>query len=209
MDDPDAQPAVRRRRKEARPAEIIEAGLAEFAEHGFEGARLDRVAHRAGVAKGTIYLYFDGKEALFEAALTARLGTAFDEIGSLADAWPGSMADLLRQFIPRIYQEMFENDLHVLMRIIIAEGERFPHISEAYYRQTVAKGRALLETVVRTGVARGEFRDDAAAKLPIILAAPAVMAAVWRMTFDRFAPIPPQDFLAAHLDLILHGIKRS
>jgi AcrR family transcriptional regulator len=199
-------PRVRRRRKDARPAEIIEAGLLEFAERGFAGTRLEDVAARAGIAKGTIYRYFNSKEALFEAAVLSRLTPVIDGVEAMVDAFPGSSADLLRLMLTRIYQEIVGTDVPVLIRIIISEGARFPAISEAYYRRIVAKGRALLSRIVARGVARGEFRAGAAAELPIVAIAPAIMAAVWRMTFDRFEPIAPERFLAAHLDLILHGL---
>jgi AcrR family transcriptional regulator len=199
-------PRVRRRRKDARPAEIIDAGLLEFAEHGFAGTRLEDVAARAGIAKGTIYRYFESKEALFEAAVLSRLTPVIDGVEAMVDAFPGSSADLLRLMLARIYQEILGSDVPVLIRIIISEGARFPAISEAYHRRIVAKGKALLGRIVARGVARGEFRAGAATELPIVAMAPAIMAAVWRMTFDRFESIAPERFLAAHHDLNQHGL---
>jgi AcrR family transcriptional regulator len=198
----------RRRRKEARPAEIIDAGLKEFAERGFAGTRLDDVAARAGIAKGTIYRYFASKEALFEAALLSRVTPMLDGIEAMVDGYPGSSVDLLRFLITKVHGELVTSDVQVLMRIIIGEGHRFPGVAEAYYRGSIAKGRELLERIVARGIARGEFRAGAAAELPIVIAAPAVMAAIWRMTFDPVAPIPPERFLAAHLDLALHGMEQ-
>lgn len=203
-----AQLRPRRRRKEARPAEIIEAGLAEFAEKGFAAARLEDVAGRAGVAKGTIYRYFPSKEALFEAALLSRTGPVLDGLDGMIDAFPGSSAELLRTLLTRVYGQLVASDLHILMRMIIAEGPRFPAIAEAYHRSIIAKGRAILGRVVARGVTRGEFREGAAADLPIVAVAPALMAAIWRSTFERFDPIPPDRFLAAHLDLVLNGLLR-
>jgi AcrR family transcriptional regulator len=201
-------PRPRRRRKEARPAEIIEAGLLEFAEKGFAAARLEDVAARAGIAKGTIYRYFESKEALFEAALLSRVTPVLDGVEAAVDAFPGSSEDLLRLLITRIHGELVGSDLHVLLRVIIADGSRFPTISEAYYRRILSKGRALLRRIVERGIARGEFRDGAAAELPMVAIAPALMAAVWRMTFERYDSIPPERFLDAHLDLVLNGLRR-
>jgi AcrR family transcriptional regulator len=196
----------RQRRKEARPAEIIEAGLVEFAGKGFAGTRLEDVAARAGIAKGTIYRYFESKEALFEAALLSRVTPVLDGVDGLIEAFPGSSADLLRLAITRIHTEIVASDVRVLMRIIIAEGGRFPAISEAYYRGSIAKGRALLGRIVARGVARGEFRAGAASDLPMVAMAPALMAAIWGMTFQPFDPVPAERFLEAHLDLVLHGL---
>lgn len=210
LDDPKtSQRRVRRRRKEARPVELVEAGLQEFATHGFAAARLDDVARRAGVVKGTIYRYFPDKEALFLAAVRSRITPVFDEISGFVDAFPGSTRDLLTLILETIHRQLVNSELRVLVRIIIAEGERFPALTELYYRETVAKGRALLERVVARGVARGEVRGGAAADLPIVIVAPAVMAAIWRMTFDRHAPISGEAFLAAHLDLVFNGLLKT
>jgi len=198
----------RRRRKEARPAELIAAGLQEFAVHGFAATRLDDVARRAGVVKGTIYRYFPDKEALFLAAVRSRVTPVFDEIAGFVDAFPGTTRDLLKLIFEIIHRQLVGSDLRVLVRIIIAEGERFPALTELYYRETVSKGRALLERIVARGIARGEVREGAAARLPIVIIAPAIMAAIWRMTFDRHAPISGEAFLAAHMDLVFNGLLR-
>lgn len=197
----------RRRRKEARPGEIIAAGLAEFADKGFAAAKLEDVATRAGVVKGTIYRYFESKEALFEAALKAQVAPVFNEVLASLERFPGSTPDLLRMVIPTIYKELFGSGIHVLMRIIIAEGGRFPAIAEFYHRESITRGKTIIEAIVHRGVARGEFRPGAAADLPMVAIAPAVMAAVWTMTFDRFEPIPIERFLEAHLDLVLNGLQ--
>ncbi|KAA2244033.1 TetR/AcrR family transcriptional regulator [Salinarimonas soli] len=204
MTDGSAKP--RRRRKEARPAEIIEAGLAEFAEKGFAATRLDDVAARAGIAKGTIYRYFPSKEALFEAALISRVAPMLDGVEAVLADYPGSSADLLRLLLERVHRELVDSDARILMRVIIAEGSRFPAIAEAHYTHSIAKGRAILERIVARGVAKGEFRPGAAADLPMVVIAPALMAAIWRTVFEPIAPIPPERFLAAHLDLVLHGL---
>jgi AcrR family transcriptional regulator len=201
-------PSPRRRRKEARPVELIEAGLQEFASHGFAAARMNDVARRAGVVKGTIYRYFPDKESLFLAAVRSRVTPVFDEISAFVDAFPGSTRDLLRLVFETIHRQLVASDLRVLVRIIIAEGERFPALTELYYRETISKGRALLERIVARGIARGEVREGAAADLPLVLIAPAVMAAIWRMTFERHAPISGEAFLAAHLDLVFNGLLK-
>ncbi len=196
----------RRRRKEARPAELIEAGLAEFAARGFAATRLEDVAKRAGVAKGTIYRYFDSKEALFLAAMRSRVTPLLDEISGFIDAYPGTTRELLTLVFSMAHQNLVNSDTRTLMRVIISEGEAFPALTAHYYSESVAKGRALLERIVARGLARGEVRPGAAADLPIVLMAPAIMAAVWRMTFDRHAPVAPEAFMASHIDLICEGI---
>jgi AcrR family transcriptional regulator len=196
----------RRRRKEARPAELVRAGLEEFALHGFAATRLEDVARRAGVVKGTIYRYFTDKEALFLAAVRKEVAPVFHEITGFIDAYPGTTRDLLKLLIETVHRQLVNSDLRVLIRIIIAEGERFPVLTELYYAETISKGRALLERIVERGIARGEVREGAAARLPLVLMAPAIMAAIWRMTFDKHSHISSEAFLEAHIDLVLHGL---
>lgn len=194
------------RRKEARPSELIEAGLQEFAQHGFAGTRLEDVAARAGVVKGTIYRYFADKEALFEAAVRSKAPELTDQLGGMIDAFEGTTEELLTFLLTRIYAEVVDSELRVLMRIILSEGTKFPALAELYYQASVGRARPLLEKVVARGVARGEIRADHPKLMAMMIMAPALMASVWRMTFERFEPIPTQDFFEAHLALLCHGL---
>jgi AcrR family transcriptional regulator len=203
------EPAARpqqARRKEARPAELIDAGLQEFAERGFAGARLEDVARRAGVVKGTIYRYFADKQALFEAAVRSKLPPFMDPLDGIIDDFAGTTQELVTLVVRQMYEEIVDSDLRILMRVILSEGAQFPELTELYYRASVARGRPLLEKIVARGVRRGEIRPDHAPLLPMMIAAPAIMASVWKMTFERFDPIPTQDFLDAHLELLKRGL---
>lgn len=199
----------RRRRKDARPGELIEASLQEFALHGFAGARLEDVAARAGVVKGTIYRYFADKESLFLAAVQSRITPVFDEILAAVDVFPGTTRELLQFILEAVHRQIVNSDLRVLMRIVVGEGERFPALTELYYREIISKGRTLLQRIVARGLARGEVRDGPVSKLPEVIIAPALMAAIWRMNFNRHAPISGETFLDAHLDLVCNGLLRS
>ena len=203
-----AETAPRRRRKDARPAELVAAGLQEFARNGYAATRLEDVARRAGVAKGTIYRYFTDKEALFLAAVRTEIAPVFENFAGSIDDFPGTTRELLRLLITTVHRQLVGSELRVLMRVIIAEGERFPVLTEHYYAETVSKGRLLLERIVARGIERGEVREGAAADLPLVIMAPAIMAAIWRMTFDRHAPISGEAFLAAHLELVFNGLLK-
>jgi AcrR family transcriptional regulator len=199
------QPA-RKRRKDARPGELIEAGLKEFATRGFAATRLEDVAKRAGVAKGTIYRYFADKEALFLAAMRLRVSPLHEQASAFIDVFPGTTRELLTLLFSLVHEQMVNSDMRTLMRVVIAEGENFPALTEHYYTESVAKGREIIGRVIERGIARGEVRPGAAADLPIVVMAPAIMAAIWRMTFERHAPIAPEAFMAAHLDLVFDGL---
>jgi AcrR family transcriptional regulator len=195
-----ATPA-RRRRKEARPGEIIEAGLAEFAARGFEAARMADVAARAGVSNGTVFRYFPTKEALFEAAVRSRASPVFSDasIGPLPE---GPVLPLLKALIRHVHDNLADPKLLGLIRVIIAEGPRFPALLEIYHRESISRAHELLGRLIARGVASGELRDDGVAALPMVLMSPALMAAVWRMTFNAVEPLPIERFRDAHLALL-------
>ncbi len=205
--EPATAAAPQRRRKEARPSEIIAAGLQEFAEHGFAATKLIDIARRAGVVKGTIYRYFPNKEALFEAAITSRVNPMVEQVNQMLDHYQGSTEDLLRAALPQMYKQIFASDLHILLRIIITEANRFPDIAKLYHDQSIVKGKAFLQRVVQRGIERGEFRQGLTAELPMIIVAPVLMSVVWKMTFDRYDPLNIESLAAAHVDLVLNGLK--
>ncbi|MEL6677601.1 MAG: TetR/AcrR family transcriptional regulator [Pseudomonadota bacterium] len=208
--DPAPPPTRKRqRRKDARPGEIIQAGLEEFAEMGFAGARLDDVARRAGVAKGTIYRYFENKEALFEAAISSKVRTKQIEIEELVDNFEGSTETLVHMVLTKFYQEMVVSDARILMRIIIAEGHRFPELKKNYYNNVIRNGTRIIGKIVERGIARGEFRQGPIADLPRLIAAPTIMAAIWSLTFDDLEPLDMDKHYAAHVDLLLHGLRKK
>jgi AcrR family transcriptional regulator len=199
-------PKRRRRRKEARPAELIEAGLQEFAEKGFAATRLEDVAARAGVVKGTIYLYFDNKEALFRAAIQSKIAPAIADVQGIVDTFPGDTESLLRLVFHTLYEKLVKGDVRVIMRIMISEGPRFPEILEYYHANTVCMGKRILTRILRRGIERGEFRADIPIEQPVVVVAPAITAAMWMMTFDRFDPLDVDAYAAAHIDIILNGL---
>jgi AcrR family transcriptional regulator len=201
--------AQRRRRKEDRPPEIVRAALAEFAEKGFAATKLDDVARRAGISKGTIYLYFADKDALFEAVVRETIGPVLDRVQHLSEAPPSSMEALVRAIVATVYRELVDTERRQIMRMMIAEAGRFPQLAEFYYRETVARGKAVLAAALARGVASGEFRDGPAARQPEVVLGPAIMAAVWKMLFDRLDPLDVDRFMAAHLDLVLNGLKAA
>lgn len=195
------------RRKQDRPAEIITAALAEFARNGFEATRLEDVASRAGVSKGTIYRYFDHKQALFEAALRARISPIISEAEQRIKAWQGPAPDLLATMITALHSQLVNSDYPKLMRILIAEGPRFPHLLQFYHQEVISKALPLLQVVLDRGVAEGSFRKGPASRTPLAIAAPGLAAILWQITFQPYQPQSPDDLLQAHLDLVLNGLK--
>src|SRR4051794_9224850 len=193
--------AVRSARGNDKHAAILAAALAEFAARGFAATRLDDVARRAGVAKGTIYLYFRDKESLFQELVRAMLGPL---VGAIEAA---PMADLSARAVAEAIADMFVREIFStrrkdVIRLIIAEGPRFPKLAEFYYHEVIERVVVAVRALLTRAVARGELRNDALARFPQLLIAPALVAIVWNGLFDRFTPLDVRALMRAHIDLL-------
>ena len=202
------RPSVRRRRKEQRPGEIIEAAILEFARRGFAATRLDDVAEKAGVTKGTIYFYFKDKEDLFKAAARSSLEPALNEIEALGAHFEGSAEELLRVHLSALYSKLVTNPRAAqILRLIIAEGPQFPELVEFYYLEIISRGIAILKRVLERGVARHEFRRTGAVDFPQTVFAPALAALIWNLLLGKHHPLDFDAYARTHLDLVLNGLK--
>ncbi|MEW7008627.1 TetR/AcrR family transcriptional regulator [Lentilitoribacter sp. EG35] len=194
------------RRKQHRPQELIAAGLQEFAINGFAATRMIDIAKRAGVSKGTIYVYFESKEALFEAAVRSQILPYLDQVGAMVLTHKGSTKDLIRMMINMMYAKIVQSNARDIIRVMIAEGRKFPALVEFYYNTVLEKGLGILDAIVQHGVERGEIKNDMILKEPRLLVAPIIFAGVWSMVFDEINPINIDQFCEAHLDVLFNGI---
>ena len=204
-----AAPTRWTRRKEARPAEILEAALAVFAEKGFAAARMDDIARRAGVTKGTIYLYFPSKDDLFKSLVRASISERIQEIARSVESFEGPSSDLIRMMLQGMGSFLLTSDRVVLPKIIIAEAGNFPELARFYREDVIDQGLGLATRIIERGIARGEFRRLPAAHLARIFVAPILLMAIWRTTFARF-DATPYDYRAlvqTHIDVLLRGLK--
>jgi AcrR family transcriptional regulator len=194
-------------RAEERRQAIIDAALDEFVARGFTATRLDDIAKRAGVAKGTIYLHFKDKESMFEELIRTALVPL---IGRLHGPPPigGSIRDAVEGFARAFIQEVASTRRGDIVRLIVAEGPRFPAIADFYYREVVSRGLAAMRGLIELGVARGEIRHKDLARFPQILVAPAIIAVIWQSLFSKHAPLDATEMLRVHLDLIF-GERRT
>ncbi len=199
--------APRTRRKDARPGEILAAALSLFAERGYAATRLDDVAHRAGIAKGTIYLYFPTKEDLFRAVVRQDLLPNLAALEALAAAHRGSAAALLRQLVTAMAARM-DTEIAAIPRLVLSESGNLPTLARFYAEEVVARGLALIGGVIARGVAAGEFRDVPPAVVAPLVVAPLLMAMLWRGSIGRHAPpaVDPAALLETHMDLLLRGL---
>jgi len=198
----------RQRRKEARPAELMAAALELFVEKGFAGTRLDDVAARAGVSKGTLYLYFDSKEALFKAVIQEGIVPILEQGAGLIDAFRGSSAELLRALIGEWWQRIGNTPLAGVPKLMISEAGNFPELAVYYHDTVIVRGRDLIRRTLQRGIAAGEFRlVDIETAIDVIFA-PVLMLVIWRYSLGVCCGgrHDPQTYLKTHLDLALQGL---
>lgn len=181
--------------------------MEEFIARGFAATRLDDIAKRAGVAKGTIYLHFKDKESMFEELVRIVIVPVVARLTALPPP-TGSVRDLVEAFAGNFIKEVIGTRRGDLVRLIVAEGPRFPSIADFYYREVVSRGIATMRTLIELGIARGEIRQKDLASYPQILVAPAMIAVIWHSLFERYAPLDARDMLRVHLDLIF-GERRT
>jgi AcrR family transcriptional regulator len=186
---------------------IIDAALDEFIARGFTATRLDDVARRAGVAKGTIYLHFKDKESMFEELIRTAIVPL---IGRLASPPPpgASVRGALESFARTFIQEVAGTRRGDIVRLIVAEGPRFPGIADFYYREVISRGLAGMRALIELGIARGEISQPDLARFPQIVVAPAIVAVIWKSLFEKHAPLDATEMLRVHLDLIF-GERRT
>ena len=198
-----------RRRKDARPAEIVDAALAVFAERGFSAARLDDVAARAGISKGTLYLYFASKEELFKAVVRQALLPNLERVERLLRAHPGPAAAQVELMIGQIGALLQNTQIGAMPKLIIAEAGNFPELARFYLEEVIQRGLGLLAGVVERGIASGELRAVDVGHAVRTLIAPVLLAAIWKSTFEAHAGarLDADAFLRAALDLLLNGLR--
>jgi AcrR family transcriptional regulator len=199
------------RRKEARPAELLDAALAEFFEKGFAAARLEDIATRAGVSKGTIYLYFSSKEEVFEALVRAIPQPNVDQIRAIA-ADPSIPADALLERVLRFLGGVLRDErMTKFPRLIIGEAGRFPKLAETYKREVISRGAGALVSIIERGIAEGRFRPVDPLRAAYAAITPILFVAIWHTTFESAdeTPLDGPAFIEQHIETFLRGIKRG
>jgi AcrR family transcriptional regulator len=187
---------------EVRRQAILKAALSVFAERGFAAARLDDVAARAGVAKGTLYLYFRSKEALFEALIRDAVSPVLAQVGRIAAEPDVPPVKALQAFFDLFQTQVLGSDRKLLLRLIIAEGSRFPALAEIYYREVVSRGLSLMRGLAQRAARDGSFATAAPARYPQLIVAPLLVAVVWDALFAKVDPLDVGGFLRAHLEAL-------
>jgi AcrR family transcriptional regulator len=199
-----------RRRKNARPEEIISAALEVFADRGFAATKLEDVARRAGVTKGTIYLYFENKEALFKALIRQTIVPVIAQGEALAESFTGSARELFERLVREYWRLVGETSLVGIPKLMMAEANNFPELARFYYEEVVTRGHRLMAGVLERGIKAGEFRPVNVAVATKLAMAPVMHAVIARKAFSACMPegFDVGKYLDTHIDLYLHGISK-
>ncbi|MBK7137213.1 MAG: TetR/AcrR family transcriptional regulator [Rhodocyclales bacterium] len=200
-----------KRRKEARPQELTAAALELFVEKGFAATRLDEIAARAGVSKGTLYLYFDSKEELFKAVIREGLLPLLAEGEELMASMPGPASELFRAIVLRWWEIVGEGPIGGIPKLIFAEARNFPEIARFYADEVIERGKRLFVAVFRRGIDSGEFRPFDPQALVHIVISPLIMRVIWKHSLDccGVTSVPLDDYLREYLELTLRGLRRE
>ena len=206
-----AEPALRpARRKQARPGELLDAALALFVERGYAATRVEAVAERAGVSKGTLFLYFSSKEELFKAVVRQNIAGRLDGWNAEFEQFRGSTADMLRACFASWWQHIGSTPASGITKLVFSEAGNFPEISQFYQREVVAPGQQLVRRVLERGMARGEFRVlDLDCAVHAVLA-PMIFLSLCRHSAHACMPAGgsfcPQRYIDTQVDILLGGL---
>nr|WP_316644382.1 TetR/AcrR family transcriptional regulator [uncultured Roseateles sp.] len=203
-------PTLRQRRKQARPQELLDAALALFVERGFAATRAEEVAKRAGVSKGTLYLYYPSKEELFKAVVRHNLSAQIIEGMEIAAAFEGSTADLLALVLRTWWERVGEGPSGGIVKIMMAESGNFPELAQFYAEEVILPAQQLLGSVIERGVQRGEFRPVKVADTVHVLCSPLLFLSLQQQSFGAcgvYTPLlVPESVLNTQIDLMLRGL---
>lgn len=192
----------RRRDPEERRAEILAAALSLFSERGFAATRIEDVAARAGIAKGTVYLHFPDKEALFTSLASGMASPILERMEAMAaqDAMPGRL--VIAGLYALAQQEIIGTERRHMLRLLMSEGHYFPTVAEFYHRNVLSVGLGLLRRVLERAARRGELRNPDVANVPQIVFAPILMSVIWKSLFEPYQHLDTDLLFKTFLDTL-------
>lgn len=198
-----------RRRKEARPEEILEAALELFAEKGYASTRMDDVAKKAGISKGTLYLYFNNKEDIFHSVIQEMITPKLQQVEAIAKEHKGSSAELLQQLIMHWWDNVAETRLSSIPKLIISESGNFPELAEFFVNTVVKRARKLFADVIRRGINQNEFIEYDANMLARLVMAPMIQLVIWKHSLAPFDDSQNgRSYIELHIELMIKALKR-
>jgi TetR/AcrR family transcriptional regulator len=201
----------RERRKDARPGELLDAALDLFVEKGFAATRSEEVAARAGVSKGTLFLYFPSKEELFKAVVRENIARPVHEGVAAADGFTGPSGELLAYLMQQWWLRYGATKASGISKLIMSEASNFPELAQFYQDEVVVPGTNLIRSVLQRGIDRGEFRALDLPHAIYSVMAPLIFLVMWKHSMAPCCAsahsIVPEQFIAQHADLLVRGLR--
>ena len=197
--------AEKRREKrdpQQRRAEILASAFACFAERGFAATRMEDVAARAGIAKGTVYLHFPDKDALFTELVSGVASPILGQMGELVANESITPRFAVSMFYALFRREVLETDRRHLLRLILAEGPMFPAVAEFYHREIISRGLGVLRILLGRAAARGELRNPKIVETPQLVMAPPLLSIIWTTLFEPYEHLDTQKLFDTFLDTL-------
>lgn len=200
----------RERRKEARPGELLDAALELFVEKGFAATRVEEVAARAGVSKGTLFLYFASKDELFKAVVRENLSGRFSEWAIEFEAFQGNTSDMLAYCMNSWWDRVGATKASGINKLMMSEAKNFPDIAAFYQHEVIGPGHALIRRIFQRGIDRGEFRAMDLDYAVYSVVAPMIFLVLSKHSMDVCIPdhveLDPKKYIASQLSTLLHGL---
>lgn len=207
---PIAPDGRRERRKQARPKELLDAALDLFVEKGFAATRSEEVAARAGVSKGTLFLYFPTKEELFQAVVRENISGRFAEWREEFEQFQGSTADMVRVCLHTWWERIGATRASGITKLMIGEARNFPEIAAFYQQEVIRPAHDLVRRILQRGMARGEFRAMDLDYAVYSLVAPMVFLIMMKHSLGACAPddypLDPKRYVDQHAEILLRGL---
>jgi TetR/AcrR family transcriptional regulator len=207
------QAPKRERRKEARPGELLDAALDLFVEKGFSATRVEEVAARAGVSKGTLFLYFQSKVDLFKAVVRENIANKFPTWQEEFVTFEGTSADMLRYALVSWWERIGKTRASGITKLVMSEAQNFPEIAAFYQEEVIQPGNAMIRRILERGVKSGEFRDIDLEQAVHIIVAPMIFLMMWKHSMGACASsakiVDPEQFIHMQVDVLLHGMTAN
>ena len=207
------QAPKRERRKESRPGELLDAALDLFVEKGFSATRVEEVAARAGVSKGTLFLYFQSKEDLFKAVVRENIANHFPGWKEEFNSFRGSSAEMLRYALVTWWERIGKTRVSGITKLVMSEAQNFPEIARFYEEEVINPGNALIRDILERGVNSGEFRSLDTKQAVHAVVAPMIFLMMWKHSMGACAAsahiMDPEQFIHMQVDLLLFGMTQQ
>jgi AcrR family transcriptional regulator len=208
--DKDEAAARRGRRKEARPGELLDAALDLFVEKGFAATRAEEVAARAGVSKGTLFLYFPSKEELFKAVIRENIAGRFNEWNEEFLAFEGTTADMVRHFMRLWWERIGATRASGITKLMMSESRTFPEVTAVYQDEVITPGQILVRRMLERGVASGEFDIPDLDYAILSIVAPMIFLILSKHSLTACVPgnqpLDPERYLASQIEIVVAGL---